>query len=160
MFSKCSGQHDGLSAMQATAPDATSHLSFKAHEFRLQLNLAEFFKPSFSSSAGKSLAYLFLCLLLKNFLWALITLHSYPFTIPPPEIFLLTFLFCPFVSQAVSLHWFIPSHNTKFRSLLAMPCDFSVHSPSHQQLAHNEAKLLSIMSLEVVLKKHPQLSLW
>lgn len=68
------------------------------------------------------------------------------------EIFLLTFLFCP-VSQAVSLHWFIPSHNTKLKSPLSMPCDFSVLSPSHQQLAHNEAKLLSMMSLEVVLKK-------
>ena len=73
--------------MQTQLLNATSHLSFKVHEFRLQLNLVDFFKPSFSSPAGKSVAYLFLSLLLKYLPWALFMLHSYPFRILPWRFF-------------------------------------------------------------------------
>lgn len=69
--------------MQTQLLNATSYLSFKVHEFRLQLNLVDFFKPSFSSPAGKSLAYLFLPLLLKYLPCALIMLRSYPFRVLP-----------------------------------------------------------------------------
>lgn len=121
--------------MQAAAPYATSYFSFKVHEFRLQLNLAEFFKPGFSSPAGRS------HISLPSSVTKLLLMGPDHTSLSPiydttREIFLLAFLLCP-VSQAVSLHWFIPSNNTKLRSLLSTPCDCSAHSPSHQKPAHN-----------------------